>query len=609
VPAVPPGPRVRNAVDAFLAAEQDKRGLVPVGEVAKELWLRRVRIDLTGLPPTRAEVHAFLADDSDDAYERVVDRLLASPQYGERWARHWMDVWRYSDPDGRKAKGDIWWGNEHIWRWRDWIVASLNADKGYDRMVLEMLAGDEIALGDPEALAATGFLVRNWFKLSRNIWLNTTVEHTAKAFLGLTLQCARCHDHKFDPISQKEYYQFRAFFEPHDIRIEELPVGAGGRATIVSTFDAHPDDPTWLYVRGNERAPDQATALAPGVPAALATAPVTPQPVLGRGTPSGLSTGRRLALARWLGDRQNPLTARVAVNHVWMRHFGQPLVDPVTDFGLRTPPPAQQALLDWLAVELMDHQWSMKWLHRLLVTSAAYRLDCSLRAASAATVAADPENRFLWHGNPRRLEAEAVRDALLYLGGDIDLTLGGPPLDCLDGCTSARRSLYHRYSREDKLEFLTAFDAASVDECYRRQESIVPQQALALENSEFVWDQARRVARRLEAEGGPPPGASSPAFIRAAFEQVLGRGPSAQELEECEQFLADQERLLSAPAWLTPFPALPAKKAIPQEGAFPGVVGVARKLPPMPPARDPRGRAREALVHALFNHNDFLTVR
>src|SRR5262249_40881153 len=216
-PGLPKGKNsawVRNPVDAFIAAEHEERGLKPRPEAPRHVLLRRVYLDLIGLPPTREEVQAFLSDTSADALEKVVDKLLASPRYGERWGRHWMDVWRYSDWAG--------YGNEvresqrNIWHWRDWIVESLNQDKGYDRMILEMLAGDELAPDDPKTLRATGFLVRNWYLFNRNVWLENAIEHTSKAFLGVTMNCARCHDHFFDPITQKEYYEFRAFFEPHN---------------------------------------------------------------------------------------------------------------------------------------------------------------------------------------------------------------------------------------------------------------------------------------------------------------------------------------------------------------------------------------------------------
>ncbi|HXG13042.1 MAG TPA: DUF1549 domain-containing protein, partial [Gemmataceae bacterium] len=270
----PPVPRVqntnwvRNPIDAFIAAEHEQRGLRPRPEAPRHVLLRRVYLDLIGLPPTPAELHAFLNDPSSDAYEKVVDRLLADPRYGERWGRHWMDIWRYSDWAG--------YGNQvrdsqpHIWRWRDWIVESLNADKGYDQMIREMLAADELYPDDPSALRATGYLVRNYKLLSREKWLQDTVEHTAQAFLGLTLGCARCHDHMFDPILQKEYYQVRAIFEPHHVRTDRVP----GQLDITKdglprVYDKDLDAPTYLFIRGDDRYPDKSKPLGPGVPEAL----------------------------------------------------------------------------------------------------------------------------------------------------------------------------------------------------------------------------------------------------------------------------------------------------------------------------------------------------
>jgi hypothetical protein len=614
VPIVCNEEEIRNPIDALLAVKRQSKGLTPSLALTKALLLRRVWIDLVGLPPSREELRAFLADASEDAYERVVDRLLTSPQYGERWGRHWMDVWRYSDPDGRKSQQAIWWSDAHIWRWRDWIIQSLNQDKGYDRMVLEMLAGDELAPDDPEVLAATGFLVRNWFRLSRTIWLNNTVEHTAKAFLGLTISCARCHDHKFDPLSQKEYYRFRACFQPHDIRTDLVHKGGDAGVTIAHAYDAHPDEPTWIFLRGDEANPDKKTPITPGVPAALGEEPLHIRPInLSLTDGKTTSTGRRLALARWLGDRQNPLTARVAVNHVWARHFGKPLVETVYDFGMRTRPPVQQPLLDWLAVEFMAHDWSLKWLHRLMVTSAAYRMESCLRSGATDHYAADPDNQYYWRMNPRRMETEVLRDALLYLGGEMDWAMGGPPLDCLAGPDSPRRSVYYRYSRDDKMGFLTIFDAPAVEECYQRQQSIVPQQALAMENSDFVWDQARRLARRLKKEcGQSPAGMPDRAFVVAAFEHILGRAPEPAEVAACEYFLAHQEQVLADLSRLTPFPLMPTTASSTSDGqahGLPLVLGVTHKLSETKPAEDPRGRAREYLIHALLNHNDFITVR
>ena len=314
----------------------------------------------------------------------------------------------------------------------------------------------------------------------------------------------------------------------------------------------------------DDKNPDKQTPITPDVPAALGGRPVLILPVkLCLDGCETTSTGRRLALARWLCDRQNPLTARVAVNHVWARHFGRPLVENVHDFGMRTKAPVQQPLLDWLAVEFMTHDWSLKWLHRLIVTSAAYRMDSGAGSEAADRLAADPDNQYYWRMNPRRMEAEGVRDSLLYLAGDVDWTMGGPPLDCLAGPDSPRRSLYYRYSREDKMEFLMVFDAAAVEECYRRQESIVPQQAPALENSDFVWDRARCIARRLEQEAGcPSTDTPARAFVTAAFEHLLNLCRT-RRAKACEDFLARQERLLDDRSQLTLFPPPPPEPSPP----------------------------------------------
>ncbi len=257
-----------HPLDRFLAAEHEARGLAPTEPAEKSTLLRRVYLDLIGLPPTTEELRAFLADGSNDAYEKAVDRLLASPHHGERWGRHWMDVWRYSDWDGYQA--EVRESQPHIWRWRDWIIESLNADKPYERMIAEMLAADEISPEDEQSLRATGFLVRNWYKFNRNVWLDNTVEHTSKAFLGITLNCARCHDHMYDPIAQTEYYQFRAFFEPHEVRTDRLPGQSDTKKDgLVRVFDAKAEAPTYLFARGNEAQPDKEHPLLPAVPQAL----------------------------------------------------------------------------------------------------------------------------------------------------------------------------------------------------------------------------------------------------------------------------------------------------------------------------------------------------
>jgi hypothetical protein len=291
------------------------------------------------------------------------------------------------------------------------------------------------------------------------------------------------------------------------------------------------------------------------------------------------STGRRLALAKWIASAENPLTARVAVNHIWMRHFGTPLVASVANFGLAGKKPTHPELLDWLAAELTETKWSMKHLHGLIVTSRTYRL--SSRNADGPSKTADAENRLYWRANPRRMDAEVVRDSLLAVAGQLDPTRGGPILDEKLGLTSKRRSLYFRFNAEYKMPFLDQFDAASPTECFERTESVIPQQALALHNSALALNVSRDVAKQL-AKG------DDAAFVAAAFERVLGRVPTDNERNRCIDFLTEQAALFAKPGKLTPFPAGPAVT---------------------PPATDPGQRAREDLVHVLLNHNDFVTVR
>jgi hypothetical protein len=758
VPVVKNAGCVRNPIDAFISLEHENHGLKPRPEAPKETLLRRVYLDLIGLPPTAEELHAFLADTAPDAYEKVVDRLLTDPRYGERWGRHWMDIWRYSDWAGYGP--EVRDSQPHIWRWRDWIVQALNRDKGYDRMIVEMLAGDELAPDHPQVVAATGYLVRNWKRYSREKWLQDTVEHTFMAFLATTIGCARCHDHMYDPLMQREYYQLRAIFEPHTIRIDRVPGQADiAKDGVCRVFDDKLDVKTFLFVRGDDRTPDQ-TPLLPGVPEALggksfkvesvtlprdawspdqrsfvvqelrsgsvaavakaetvwkaavtnaalvlaqsgsnstlanwarspavrkafdnlalakldlalaradhlalwslldvealtetgaadtaewkklasatlrlqreaalvlaqrkqlaavqARAALPPQgdkqkllaadkivldagkalakaaadfevPLTTAFTPRAIktfpktTTGRRLALAKWIADKDNPLTARVAVNHIWLRHFGQAIMPSVFDFGRNGRLPSHPALLDWLAAEFMERGWSMKALHRLIVSSSTYRM-ASTPDAGNTTI--DQDNKYLWHYPSRRLEAEAVRDAIFYVAGNLDQRLGGPEIDFPLGLTTPRRSLYFRHAAEKQMEFLAIFDGPSVTESYERKQAIVPQQALALFNSEVVRKHSRLLAQSLAAKVRM----DAAAFTKAAFAQVLTRLPTAEELAECTAFLLKQEEYFRAAK-------TPAGTASP-DGTM--------------PSPDPAMRAKENLVHVLFNHHEFVTIR
>lgn len=735
VPVMSPGELVRQPIDAFVIAERQSQNLTPRPEASREVLLRRLYLDLTGLPPTLDERSAFLSDTSPDAYEKLVDRLLASPRYAERWARHWMDIWRYSDWAGFGA--EIRESQPHIWHWRDWIVDSLHEDKGYDQMVREMLAGDEIAPEDDKTIRATGFLVRNWFKFNRNVWLDNTVEHSAKAFLGMTINCARCHDHMYDPIRQDDYYSFRAFFEPLQIRTDRLPGQADiSRDGLPRVYDAELQAKTFLFIRGNEAMADKDRLCTPHVPSsfhgpslgiqpislpkdaydvehrlhvlqeavaeskgrltraqsdlsakhhqAVAAAVVLMRPAGGLGLQAPVvtlyqldeqaaqaevlaaqlslslaelklqvrqqtmpatnatllyetterqlklseakktvllqgaallrttgkkkppvleqlkqaqaklqmaqdqlhkpllnkqaaakypdsSTGRRLALARWITDTSNPLAARVAVNHVWLRHFGQPLISSVFDFGKNGQQPTHPALLDYLAAEFMESGWSLKKLHKLIVTSNTYRLDSTPVNASLER---DPDNRFYWRHQPHRMQAEVVRDSLLSLSGKLDLTQGGPELNHEEGLNTARRSMYYRHANEKQMTFLVSFDAPTPTECYRRVNSVVPQQALALANSSMAQEASVIIAKQLQQRLGPQ--ATTTSFINSGFVLILGRIATGDEQKLCQQFLKDQEARMTTPTKLSTTPS---------------------------------ERARSSLILVLLNHHEFVTVR
>ncbi|MBT5846317.1 MAG: DUF1553 domain-containing protein [Verrucomicrobiales bacterium] len=911
-----------NLIDGLLEDRRVTLGLKTQPEAERTILIRRLYLDLIGLPPTRAQ----LADQRP--WNEIVDELLNNPQHGERWARHWMDIWRYADWYGLGAQ--LRNSQKHIWHWRDWIVESLNEDKGYDRMILEMLAADELAPEDPKALRATGFLARNYFLFNRTTWLDATIEHTGKAFIGLTLNCAKCHDHKYDPITHADYYRFRAIFEPHQVRLDPVPgVTDFEKDGLPRVFDNHLDIKTYLHLRGDPKNPDTNRVMQAGVPvvlssfapkiepvklpvsayapatrdyvqrdrlavveAAVATAkkelgaakkkvanapkekpksklkPPAPAPefevqddfskpnlkmweVIGNGwkfkdgalhqttatrdaerlvlrrpklrdfeltcrythtggntyksvtfrfdvspdrkyanyvytsahapgpklhvaytragvstyPPDGLvaqpiaigkpytlrlavrdrlvnvwlngkfqiaytlpdrqpggrlelsgfdatvafddisiralpadvklvesknkasevkavssvkiieaklaaaeatlsslqamfaaekargnadafkkttllaarreaeamkaagefemkafakdsnkvkaarakianaekklaavakgqgaytalraakkaletpahkesqypttypetSTGRRSALAQWIASNKNPLTARVAVNHVWLRHFGEPLVESVFDFGLRAKRPVQAELLDTLAAEFMESGWSFRHLHRLIVTSRTYRLRSTTAGADPKTLVADPNNHFYWRMNTRRMEAQVVRDSLLHLAGVLDIKMGGPSIN--PGDVARRRSLYFKHSRDQQDKLLKMFNDADHLQCYRRSESIVPQQALALSNSKLAIEMSGLIAKKIGGEG----------FVESTFEILLGRKPDSTERQECLKTLVELE--------------VAAKKA--------------KKV-------NPAQRARRGLVHALLNHNDFVSVR
>lgn len=922
-------------IDKILETKREQLRLRTQPAAPRSLLIRRLYLDLIGLPPTLEQ----LKDERPIA--QIADELLASPHYGERWGRHWMDIWRYSDWYGLGAQ--LRYSQKHLWHWRDWIVNSLNEDKGYDRMLLEMLAGDELEPENLEVVKATGFLARNYYLFNRTTWLDSTIEHTGKAFLGLTFNCAKCHDHKYDPISQVDYYNFRAFLEPHQVRLDPLPGELDlEKNGLPRVFDDHLEAKTSLLVKGDPKRPDESIDISPQVPQLLnhfqskinpidlpvfayapslreeiieskreqlnasiakaskelkeaqqtlkntpknevdetpadnpafdfvdqfdaprpdfweinsdnwkyengqllrTTATREPEYVVfrkqlprdfeitcdyvttggstyksvtfrfdqtddgqydnfvyssahapgpkiqaaftrngnttyppqgrvgqrievgkryqlrfavgdrlvnvwldgkfvlayefpdrrpegklslsgfdatvafdsieirslsadidlkrpaGTGTPSAdpklaveiaeaklslaqaelesfeatlqadlatyqekdnqalndlvrlaaekqslliirsaevdrlvadddekkskaaenklkeaqtklakaqagelkydslrtsrkaletpahnfedypgvypsQSTGRRLALAKWIVDRRNPLTARVAVNHIWMRHFGTPLVESVFDFGLRAPEPLHLDLLDYLSLELIDSGWSMKHLHRLMVNSRAYQLSSSTKDADEEILNRDADNHYYWRMNSRRMESQIIRDSLLCLAGQLDLTLGGPSVD-VSSSSSKRRSIYFKHSRDQQQKFLSMFDDADFLQCYRRESSVVPQQALALSNSQLSLTLSQAIAQKITLQNQ---GADHQRFANKAFEVILCRKPSQQENEIISDYLVKMEAQLHQTS---------AELSLEE-----------RNL-----------KLRQLLVHSLLNHNDFVSIR
>ena len=631
-PGVPPGEG--NPIDRFLLAKLKPAGLSFAAPASREVLLRRVTLDLTGLPPTPAETDAFVNDAAADAWEKVVERLLASPHYGERWGRHWLDLARYAETDGFEHDAV----RPHSWRYRDYVIQSLNADKPYDRFLKEQVAGDELWPGDPDAHVATGFnllgpdMVDSSDQVQRRMnTLSDMTDISAAVFLGLTLACARCHDHKFEPLAQKDYYKLMAFFTPAAFKRDTPVPSPAERAAYEAEMKAYNEIPQLRELARIERPvreklrekkleklndemrlavrtpPEQRTveqsnlaletepmleiaekemaaAVAPEDrerrKALLAEAKKLPKPpqlpmamtladgkpakthVLHRGeysmpgdevqagfpevlgaSPSG---SRRAALAEWLTSPSNPLTARVMANRIWQHHFGRGIVPTPSEFGPRGQAPTHPELLDWLAAEFIARGWSLKAMHRLILSSAAYR-QSSLSPESAAK---DPENRLYGRMNRLRLEGEVIRDSLLAISGKLNPQRGGPggfppvPSDVLKGSRGwtvsadprdhVRRSVYIFSRRNLRFPFLEVFDAPDSNlSCPERGRSTTAPQSLTLLNADEVVAAAKATAERLTAAAG-----TLDERIGLAYRVVLGRRPTERERAVAREFLA-----------------------------------------------------------------------
>ena len=560
-PGIPSIPRmenkawVKNPIDAFIHEKLSTHNVIPSNEAGRARLLRRAYLDIIGLPPTPDQISEFLLDERPDTYERTIDKLLASPRHGERWGRHWLDLARYADSSGFHDDLD----RPNAWRYRDYVIQSLNTDKPYDRFLTEQIAGDEAYPGNLEALTGTGFC-RNGPSNDNNLkapqreqyrldQLDDVLSTTASVFLGLTIGCARCHDHKSEPISQEDYYRILAVFNtggPREYLISGSTQKKGKKIKGPAIRSFQDTDikarSTFVLFRGDPKA--RGMQIKPSVPSALKSIPFPePKPFADLET-----TGLRHSLARWMTSLKHPLTWRVIANRLWLYHLGDGIVETPSNFGTSGSPPSHPELLDHLTQQLLMHDGHLKPMHRYILTSATYRQGPGYENKNTPGV---EKIKLFGRFTPRRLEAEIIRDSILHSSGNLNLHMGGPgikprispsilerskrnewPLIKKETGAHWRRSSYIYVKRQLLMPMLELFDTPTATvSCELRSRSTVPTQALTLLNNPFVNEQASHLARQVKDS------------IAILLEKTLGRPANPQLMVEADSFINERSKV------------------------------------------------------------------
>jgi hypothetical protein len=544
----------RNPIDEFVLAALRDAGLDPSPEADRATLIRRATLDLTGLPPTPREVEEFLADNEPDAFVRVIDRLLASPAYGQRWAQHWLDLARFAESDGFEHD----YVRPDAWKYRNWVIDALNNDLPYGEFVRLQIAGDLVRPGDESAAVATGFVLAgpdmpdiNLEEERRHMVLNDITATVGAVFLGLQIGCAECHDHKYDPLSQADFYRLRAFFEPA-LRFDKNKFG---RVMHGEQGKPAKESVTFVSERGDFRR--RGAQVEPAFPRIACAETQSTAPSADDSAP------QRLALANWLARGDNYLATRVIVNRLWQHHFGQGLVRTPSDFGLMGDAPSHPLVLDWLAGELVRRGGSLKQMHKLMLTSATYR-QASRPTADASPVELarwqaatdiDPENRLLWRASRQRLEGEVIRDSMLAASERLSPRKGGlgvmPELPdeltitllkdqwkaTADEEDHRRRSIYIFARRNLRFPLFEAFDRPDTNaSCAARTQTTIAPQALLLLNSEFSLSAARGLAEFVRSHAGTDHNQQ----IDLVYRRALGRAPTESQLTRAQSFLDER---------------------------------------------------------------------